>query len=162
MAYKSNFRDIPALAEHLLTERQGSEIEVRYTYNEPHIPADFAAAEYLDDDEWLWLREQLAPRLGKTVQLSMPPGVGEPKAPPPAVEQVSDAPPLPAPVVETNGTPPGFLPGRYGFKLIWDGTLEVRRVWGGSGPPQPSEVLLKSINVREIADPEAFLASLPI
>ena len=161
MAYKSNFRDIPALVEHLLTERQGSEIEVRYTYNEPHIPADFAQAEYLDDDEWLWLRDQLAPRLGKTVLLSMPPGVGEPKAPPPAAS-VSNAAPPPAPVVETSGTPPGFLPGRYGFKLIWDGTLEVRRVWGGSGPPEPSEVLLKSIDVREIADPEAFLASLPI
>lgn len=75
MAYKSNFREIPALAEHLLTERGGAEVEVRYTYDEPHIPSEFRAAEYLDDDEWLWLRDQLAPRLNSSVMLSLPPGV---------------------------------------------------------------------------------------
>ena len=48
------------------------------------------------------------------------------------------------------------------MRLIWNGQLEVRRVWGGSGPPTPSEVLLRTVDVRDIGDPEAFLASLPI
>jgi MoaA/NifB/PqqE/SkfB family radical SAM enzyme len=159
MAYKSNLREIPALVEHLLTERDGAEIEVRYTYNEPHIPADFARAEYLDEDEWLWLRDQLAHRLDRTVMLSMPPGVGESKAP--AAETV-EAPAGPPSSSDPDFIPPGFLPGRYGFRLTWDGTMEVRRVWGGSGPPIPGEVLLKTLNVRDAGDPEAFLASLPI
>jgi hypothetical protein len=153
MAYKSNFREIPSLVEHLLTERDGSEIEVRYTYDEAHIPADFKQAEYLDEDEWIWLRDQLAHRTGSSVILSMPPGVGEPKTTP------AEPPPPPA---SNDDTPPGYLPGRYGFRLLWDGKLEVRRVWGGSGPPVPSEVLLATTNVRDIPNAEAFLASLPI
>ena len=165
MAYKANFREIPSLVEHLLTERGGSEIEVRYTYDEAHIPADFKKSEYLDDDEWLWLRDQLAHRTGSTVMLSMPPGVGEPNVPPSSEQPVAAEPaatePEPLPVSD-HDTPPGFLPGRYGMRLIWNGQLEVRRVWGGSGPPTPSEVLLRTVDVRDIGDPEAFLASLPI
>ena len=162
MAYKANFREIPSLVEHLLTERGGAEIEVRYTYDEPHIPADFKQSEYLDEAEWLWLRDQLAHRSGSTVMLSMPPGVGEPKAQSgeSTAVQAPTSPPLP--VAADDDTPPGFLPGRYGIRLIWNGQMEIRRVWGGSGPPTPSEVLLKTIDVRDIGDPEAFLASLPI
>ena len=146
----------------MLTERGGAEIEVRYTYDEPHIPADFKQSEYLDEAEWLWLRDQLAHRSGSTVMLSMPPGVGEPKAQSgeSTAVQAPTSPPLP--VAADDDTPPGFLPGRYGIRLIWNGQMEIRRVWGGSGPPTPSEVLLKTIDVRDIGDPEAFLASLPI
>ena len=161
MAYKANFREIPSLVEHLLTARGGSEIEVRYTYDEAHIPADFKQAEYLDEPDWLWLRDQLAHRNGSTVMLSMPPGVGQPQgAPAAAAQPVAESPPQP--LARPDDTPPGFLPGRYGFRLIWDGTLEVRRLWGGSGPPVPSEVLLTTVNVRDVGDPEAFLMSLPI
>ena len=155
MAYKSNVREIPSLVEHLLTERDGSEIEVRYTYDEAHIPADFKQAEYLDEAEWLWLRDQLAHRTGSSVMLSMPPGIGEPETTP------AEAPPPPLPA-SNDDTPPGFLPGRYGFRLLWDGKLEVRRVWGGSGTPVPSEIMLATTNVRDIPDAEAFLAGLPI
>lgn len=159
MAYKANFQEIPSLVEHLLTERGGAEIEVRYTYDEPHIAADFKKAEYLDAQEWLWLRDRLAHRIGSAVMLSMPPGVGEPTQAPVSEPATSDAVRTEVPA---GGTPRGFLPGRYGFRLTWDGTLEVRRVWGGSGPPTPSEVLLTTANVRDIADAEAFLRNLPI
>ena len=159
MAYKSNVREIPSLVDYLLTERDGSEIEVRYTYDEAHIQPDFKQAEYLDEDEWLWLRDRLAHRIGTSVMLSMPPGVGEPA---PIAAEAATAIAAPPPSVSNDDPPPGFLPGRYGFRLLWDGQLEVRRVWGGAGPPVPNEVVLATTNVRDIPDAEAFLTSLPI
>jgi pyruvate-formate lyase-activating enzyme len=168
MAYKSNFKEIPRLAEHLLNERRGAEVEVRYTYDEPHIAEDFRKAEYLDDGEWLWLRDQLAPRLGSTIMLSMPPGV-EARA---AAAQVggrsrdsvlaNDAPGEKTPAGERPSPAGAFLPGRYGLRLTWDGSLDVSRYWIGEGQPGPDATRLVKTNVRDILDVDAFLAGLPI
>jgi len=60
MAYRSNKAEIPGLVKYLREERCGQEVEIRYTYDMEHIPADFRAAEYLLDEDWDWLAEQLA------------------------------------------------------------------------------------------------------
>ena len=153
MAYKSNLREIPSLVEYLLAERCGAEVEIRYTYDEPHIDPAFRRAEYLDQDEWLWLHSQLAPRLGAGVMLSMPPDVEA---------LVAGAGGFDATAGPTPVAIGGFTPGQYGFRLTWDGSLEVKRVWHGPGEPDPKTAVLVETNVRDIPDAAAFLAALPI
>jgi organic radical activating enzyme len=140
MAYKSNFRELPELAAYLLGEPQAHQVEVRYTYDEPHIAAEFKQAEYLAPDEWRWLAEQLAPLDPARVVLELPPEAPGPP-PPPA----------------TSGA---VLAGRYMFRLSWDGTLKILGTLADSREGDVRERLLATANVRDIADPETFFGGL--
>ena len=164
MAYKSNVRDLPAMVEYLLNERGGGEIEVRHTYDVPHLPAQFRRAEYLSQGEWHWLRDELARFPAGKVILVMPPGVDDPgfdaallaDPPPPVAAQA-------VPIRAASLAPPaGFLPGRYGMRLFWDGCLEVSRVWGDANAPHPGEWRVATLNLHEVDDVARFLADLPV
>jgi organic radical activating enzyme len=73
MAYKSNFRELPALVEWLRNERRAWKVDIRDTYDVPSIPPEFRAAEFLDRSDWVWLRDQLAHYSPLEVTLCLPP-----------------------------------------------------------------------------------------
>jgi organic radical activating enzyme len=72
MAYQSNKAEIPGLVTYLREERCAAEVEIRYTYDMEHIPADFRTAEYLLDADWDWLANQLAMYPADEVLLTPP------------------------------------------------------------------------------------------
>lgn len=157
LAYKSNFRELPSMIEYLLNERGGGQIEVRHTYDVPHLPQAFREAEFLDRDEWLWLRDALAHFPADKLLLDLPAFVhqappGTPSAEPTPVAQPRD------PVV----TERQLIPGRYAFNCALDGALDVSRVVSGAEGPPSADLLLTRVNVRDIADPLAFIRSLPV
>jgi molybdenum cofactor biosynthesis enzyme MoaA len=143
MVYKSNLAEIPALVEHLLAQRRGDEIQLRFTFDVPHIPSEFQATEYIDDAEWDWLAAQVAHHPADKVQVIRPPAVtSATAASPDAADQGAV-----------------FLPGRFEFRLSWDGTIEAKRFW--AIPYDTSgEAPLAVVNVRDIADPLAFFDEL--
>jgi molybdenum cofactor biosynthesis enzyme MoaA len=151
LVYKSNLHEIPSLVEHLLTARRADEIQLRFTFDVAHIPDEFRASEYVDDAAWDWLAEQVAHHPAHKVQVIRPPAA----APSATPDGDAAAPP------QNAEAPKGVvLPGRYEFQTSWDGTIKVKRFWAvpfdTSGEPPIAEV-----NVRDIADPLAFFASLP-
>jgi molybdenum cofactor biosynthesis enzyme MoaA len=139
MVYKSNLAEIPSLVDHLLTQRRADEIQLRFTFDVPHITDEFRAAEYIDDSGWNWLAEQVAHHPAHKVQVIRPPA-------PPGETVPQDA----------GGV---LLPGRYEFKMSWDGTLKIHRFWAvpfdNSGEPPVLQV-----NVKDIADPLDLFAQL--
>jgi MoaA/NifB/PqqE/SkfB family radical SAM enzyme len=143
MVYKSNLAEIPSLVEHLLAERRGDEIQLRFTFDVPHIPAEFSQAEFIDDSDWDWLQAQVAHHPAHKVQVIRPPAVTAANAAAP----------------ESADQGAVFLPGRFEFKMSYDGTLEVKRFWA---IPYDSagEAPVAVVNVRDIVDPLAFFANL--
>jgi hypothetical protein len=175
LAYKSTFRQLPELTDYLLRERRASTVEVRHTYDVPHIPRDFRQAEYLGRDEWLWLRDQLAHYPADLVQVVLPPGLENPNFDHDAAawsehvaamyEASGPAPPAidaPPPTPFRSALPKGYLAGQCGLRLFWNGRLEVNAIWGDEDEVTPGELRLATINVRDIDDVEAFLDGLPI
>jgi molybdenum cofactor biosynthesis enzyme MoaA len=146
LVYRSNLREIPSLVEHLLNQRRADEIQLRFTFDVAHIPQEFRDTEYVGDADWDWLAGEVAHHPAGKVQVIRSPAA---EAPAPAV-------------TPQNGTPPSgiVLPGRFEFQTSWDGTIKVKRFWAipfdTSGEPPIAE-----LNVRDIADPLAFFASLP-
>jgi MoaA/NifB/PqqE/SkfB family radical SAM enzyme len=140
MVYKSNLAEMPRLVAHLFSERRAGQVQLRFTFDVPFIAADFRAAEFLDDADWDWLVDQMSIYPAGKVEIVLPPR--------------TDAATLKAPA---QGV---YLPGRYEFKLAYDGTLLVNRFWAvpydGAMEDRVAEV-----NVRDIADPLDFIASLP-
>jgi molybdenum cofactor biosynthesis enzyme MoaA len=138
MVYKSNLAEIPALVDHLLTDRRADEIQLRFTFDVPHIPPEFRASEYVDEADWDWLAAQVAHHPAHKVQVIRPTAEPEPGA-------------------NTQGV---VLPGRFEFQTSWDGTIKVKRFWAipfdVSGEPP-----IADLNVKDITDPLAFFASLP-
>jgi len=143
MVYKSNLAEIPSLVEHLLNERRGDEIQLRFTFEVPHITDEFRQAEYISDADWDWLAAQVAHHPAHKVQVIRPPAVTAATASEPEAADHGAV----------------FLPGRFEFKLSWDGTLEVKRFWAipydTSGEPP-----LTVVNVRDVKDPLQFFADL--
>jgi hypothetical protein len=181
MAYKSNLRELPDLVAHLLTRRRASQVEVRYTFDVPHIPADFKQAEFLDADDWTWLRDQLSHYRPEQVQLVLPPmtAMAEPGSAPGdgvpvdgtdasaadeagatdgsgAAEEAGEA----APADRTGAPGPAILAGRYMLRMSWDGSLRIHAILASSRYDDQQERLLLHTNVTDIADPAAFLDSL--
>jgi MoaA/NifB/PqqE/SkfB family radical SAM enzyme len=149
LVYRSNLAEIPALVDHLLNDRRADEIQLRFTFDVPHIPDAFRAAEYVDDAAWDWLAAQVAHHPAAKVQVIRP-----------AASAAEVAAPAPAPAKETAAPAGIVLPGRFEFQTSWDGTIKVKRFWpvpyDVSGEPPVAEV-----NVKDITDPLAFFASLP-
>jgi MoaA/NifB/PqqE/SkfB family radical SAM enzyme len=136
MVYKSNLAEIPALVDYLVSERGANEIQLRFTFDMPHIPQEFRDAEYVDDADWDWLAAAVAHHPPRKVQVIRPPAA------------------------EAPGGAGVILPGRYELQMSYDGTLKVRRFWAvpfaNSGEPPVAVV-----NVNDIADPAAFFGTLP-
>jgi len=133
MVYRSNFAEIPDLVEHLVSERRADEVQLRFTYDVAHIDDAFRKAEYIDEPQWDIL-DDLARRY--------PPG-----------KVVVVRPPTQQVVEEFFE-----LRGRYQFRTSWDGSVKVLQY----RVPFPDEAHpLVETNVRDIADPLAFFASLP-
>jgi hypothetical protein len=136
MVYKSNLAEIPALVDHLVNARRADEIQLRFTFDMPHIPEEFRAAEYVDNADWDWLAGEVAHYQAGKVQVIRPPDR------------------------EAPGSAGVELPGRYELKLSYDGTLKVHKFWAvpfsnnGQGP-------VATVNVKDIDDPAAFFGSLP-
>jgi MoaA/NifB/PqqE/SkfB family radical SAM enzyme len=139
MVYKSNLAEMPHLVRHLIEQRRADEVQLRFTFDVPFIEKAFREAEFLDDADWDWLVEQMSVFPPGKVQIVLPPRAG----------------------AETTGPSEGaFLQGRYEFKISCDGTLLVNRYWAvpydGSTEDRVAET-----NLRDIADPLAFIAGLP-
>jgi hypothetical protein len=139
MVYKSNLAEMPHLVRHLIEQRRADEVQLRFTFDVPFIEKAFREAEFLDDADWDWLGEQMSVFPPGKVQIVLPPRAG----------------------AETTGPSEGaFLQGRYEFKISCDGTLLVNRYWAvpydGSTEDRVAET-----NLRDIADPLAFIAGLP-
>ncbi|HEX3347177.1 MAG TPA: radical SAM protein, partial [Acetobacteraceae bacterium] len=170
MAYRSNLREIPELIDVLRREKMAWQVEVRHTFEEPHIPAEFREREFLSTADWAWLAGQLARYSPNEVLLLLPPGgVGydrpnESFAPvaPLSGPSLSPAPP-------TDATEVGRAPSGYAYELIpkplhlsmdWDGTL---RVYGeqprGANQP-PTHVNYVMTNINYLKDPLRFLLTL--
>jgi hypothetical protein len=100
MAYRSNLQEIPQLVNHLLEQRLASQVEVRDTYDMPHIPKEFKADEFLSHADWHWLQAQLADHSVHKVALLLPPNLpaeaapNEPPTPEPAQSERSASEPI--------------------------------------------------------------------
>lgn len=152
MAYKANLREIPALVRYLIDERRAWQVEVRYTYDVPSIPSEFKAAEFLDKSDWNWLSEELKEFPTSQVQLVLPPDGG----------QTADmATPDAGPTNETEDEGitlcDAVLPGRYMFRLSWDGTLKVVGVLASSRNDSAIERVLVEDNISNLGSPEVLL-----
>jgi len=153
MAYRSNLREIPGLVELLLAEKLAWQVEVRYTFDEPHIPDSFRQAEYLRDEDWTWLEAQLAHHDPQRVVLVLPPPekrvVSEPINRAPAPEPDADAPATPRPRASYP----------LGMRLDWDGALTVYSETIG-----PDGNLLHTdharLNIEDVQDPRALVTDL--
>ena len=142
MAYKSNVREMPGLVRHLLEERRAWQVEVRYTYDVPYIPAEFRAEEFLDEHEWDWLETEMAAFPRDRIVFSRPPATQS------------------APVVTVAPTEPplrAFLPGRYLFRMSWDGSLRVVAISAHSRHDAAVEEVVLQTNVRDLGEPRTFL-----
>lgn len=147
MAYQSNFREIPELVEYLRNERLASNVEVRHTFDEAHIPRDFKDTEYLDTPDWQWLQAQLAHHPVQDVVFAPPPGLpaigADPQAPPPAIE--TDA------MRER-------VQGVFQVQLFHTGFMAIYPVLAGaSSREHPDRV---HVNIMKIGDPVDYLMSL--
>ncbi len=150
MAYRSNLEELPALATYLLEERRAWQVEMRYTFDLPYIPAEFRAAEFLDAADWVRLRENLPPYPSNRLLLM---------AAPEMVPQESAAPPA-VPAQPEPGRTDRFLADYYMFRLSWDGTL---RVIGVSPESRYGNVIEREMlvsNVNAIDDARGFIDSL--
>jgi MoaA/NifB/PqqE/SkfB family radical SAM enzyme len=154
MAYKANLREIPDLVRYLINERRAWQVEIRYTFDLPFIPAEFRTSEFLDGSDWNWLSEELKEFPTSQVQLITPPGGG--------LEADLTASDGPVGMTDDADAVPDddILPGRYMFRLSWDGTLKVVGVLASSRHDSAMERVLVEQNISDIQDPAVFLDGL--
>jgi MoaA/NifB/PqqE/SkfB family radical SAM enzyme len=136
MVYRSNLAEIPSLVAELVNNRRADQIQLRFTFDVPHIPPEFRATEYVEEADWDWLEHEMSGYPRDKVQVIRPPD--------------TEAPPFGS----------AALPGRYEFKLSWDGTLKINRFWAVPFE-EPGEDRVAEMNVKDIADPLALFAQLP-
>ena len=132
-------------------------VEVRDTYDEPHIPDDFRRSEYLDSTGWQWLREQLAGYSPDDLLLIAPPPPAE--APPAEAPQAAAPAPPPAPAKTSREEPP-LRPTVYPIsaRMEFDGKLIIYNEWRDAAG-QPVHDQLATTNIQRIRDVRKFLTS---
>jgi pyruvate-formate lyase-activating enzyme len=163
MAYKSNLAEIPGLVKYLREERLAHEVEVRYTYDMDHIPADFRAAEYLDTADWDWLAEKLAVFPQDEVLLSRP---LEPLGGAPAEMSAVTADQLANEIARQEAAPSqAYQPPAedhtvklpLNLQVEYDGKMVICGKWD-----HPSERRLLAVtNINGLADAYDYLIKLP-
>ena len=141
MAYKSNLAELPTLVRTLIDDRMADEVQLRYTYDFPHIAADFRAAELLDDAEWRWLAAEMAEFPAGKVQLVLPFH-------------------LQAAAADVQRSVGHRLPYRFLTKVTYDGTMTVRKAKAMPYEDDALEDDIATVNVSDITDVPRFLASL--
>jgi MoaA/NifB/PqqE/SkfB family radical SAM enzyme len=147
MAYRSNLAEIPGLVKYLCDERLAWQVEVRHTFDVEHIPADFRDAEFLGDDGWAWLTEQLSAYSAEDVLLIPPP---MPSAPPTQPQLAATVSSDPVPCLVTRP---------LNIRMEWDGSLIVYGEWTGPTGKREHEQFVVT-NVHRLRDPRLFLTSL--
>lgn len=163
MAYKSNLAEIPSLVKYLREERLAWQIEIRHTFDVAHIPADFAASEYLEPAEWGWLVEQLACYPAGDVLVAPPPASSQSptnkaaSAQFPSPDVVLGGPSETFPLA-TQATPPGshiLIPEMpLNMSIEWDGEVII------SDKMDDSRISnrLAVTNIKEMENPLSYLA----
>ncbi len=148
MAYRSNRDEIPGLVRTLIEERMAWQVEIRATFDEPHIPETFRRAEFLDAADWRWLRGALAGWPADRVLLLAPRD-----EPAPRVARAA----VPMPVRDVAAHSPPLRP--YNVRMDWTGRMFV---YGqiGTGGEQPEHYLYATAVIHELDDPIAFLLAL--
>ena len=142
MAYRSNLAELPDLVERLLAEGCTYQVEIRYTFDEAHIPAAFKQAEYLEAAEWDWLAAQLAHHDPARVLLMRPPPA-EVEAPPPSG-------------LATTNVKPSYP---LGMRIEHDGKLYLySQAVGPDGRPQHTNHVVT--NVKDIEEPADLIGQL--
>jgi hypothetical protein len=142
LAYKSNLREIPELVEYLRNERRGAIIDVRHTFDQPHIPTEFKAAEYLDEDEWKWLQAELARYTADQVVLSLPSALVPP-----------------TPIAVKSESRHLRQEGAFCMRLTYDGTMMIYPAMADETlPVNPDDAHVS--NIKDLGDPAAFFAAL--
>jgi hypothetical protein len=172
MAYRSNLREIPGMIEVLLRDKMAWQVEIRHTYDEPHIPPEFRDGEFLTTAEWAWLADALKDYSPETVVLLPPPGgvgydgpetatrapAGKPSAPKMTEPAGPEA--LPDAFISAPGGKYDRIPRPLNLSMDWDGTL---RVYGeeprGPGQP-PTHVNYMMTNILYLRDPVRMLLAL--
>ncbi len=154
MAYRSNLREIPGLVALLRREKAAWQVEIRSTFDMPHIDPAFREKEFLTTAEWAWLDAALQPR-DENVMLLLPPGgVGYEPAPAAAAAPGAD---LGEPVDTVLAEVPERVPQPFNVRISWDGRMDV---FGEEpslpGRPAKHTYYLKT-NINELADPVATL-----
>jgi hypothetical protein len=158
MAYRSNLLDLTAFAETLLREKCGRQIEIRNTFDEPHIERAFRDKEFLTTAEWTWLAGQMQRFSPDEVILLLPPnGEGFDRYQPvnPAMDQQAAT--LPGAGDEIAAGP---APRPFNVRINWDGALIVyaEEPRQPDAPPTHANYLISNINALE--DPMGVLFSL--
>ncbi len=132
MAYKMNLAEIPDLVRRCLEEGRADHHEVRYTFNVEHIDRQFAAEQFLDDDDWDWLEAQLAGMPGN-VAVTRPPADYDPQRP----------------VRLATSDPERRLKPLPSVRVSWDGLMRLR-----------GQEKHFAVNLHAIRNLEGFLAAL--
>ena len=155
MAYRSNFREIPALAATLLAEKSAWQVEIRHTFDEPHIPTEFRDTEFLTTGEWAWLAEQLRSWPPDRVVLLLPPGGrGVDDAPARAQSPTAGAP------AAAGGSAVSSVPRPLNISMAWDGTMRVYGEAVGDPGQAPKLVNYAVTKIGLHDDPLEFLLAL--
>jgi hypothetical protein len=141
LAYKSNLREIPELVEYMVNERRAGTVDVRYTFDRPHIPAEFKEAEYLAADDWKWLQDSLARYPAGQVILTLPPEL---------------VPRTPLPVKPESRSI--RLDGAFWIRLSYDGVMSIAPANADLELDDPANA--RFANIKDIGDPAAFFAAL--
>ena len=168
MAYRSNLHEIPGMVDVLLREKHAWQVEIRHTYDEPHIPSAFRRDEFLTTEEWAWLADALRHHSPDDVVLLLPPdGVGHDEAGPAADGAAATASPPEAAAASADYLPISRPSGQYdaiprpiNISMDWDGTM---RIYGeqprGAGQP-PLHMNYVMTNIAFLKNPLRFILSL--
>jgi hypothetical protein len=158
MAYRSNLADIPAIVQTLLNDRRAWQVEVRFTYDRAHIPAQFRAEEFLTTAEWAQLKAALAHHDPERVILVLP-----------RDEEGIDSPNTPEPSNQADDEERQFMPAAppwhraprpFNISMNWEGTMRVYG-WQPGEAKQPDRfVCYAQANVNMLPDPLKFVLSL--
>ncbi len=149
MAYRANLTEIPDLVKYLRDERLAWQVEVRHTFDVAHIPNEFRESEFLGEEDWKWLAEQLAVYPSDEVLLIAPPEP-DPSAQPAATPAESHAAPQQI---------HGLVTRPLNIRVEWDGALTVYGEWIGSAGERVHERFVVT-NLHYLRDPRQFLTAL--